>query len=232
MRTKLTTENGPDQTCISMKQPDLLELSPISSLCNTIFFQSIADYHIHNDTNLPMMNPFSRGSLNYLLYHKNWIDTVQWHLEDLVRDPEITPEKSLEIKRRIDKLNQERTDKVETIDFFFYQQFEKVKLKRNASINTESPAWAIDRLSILHLKIFHMEIEATRKDASDLHRRECGEKLNILTAQSSDLSFAIDILLKEMRNGEKVMKVYRQMKMYNDENLNPVLYSVKASNIV
>ena len=189
-----------------------------------IFEMAINDYHIKDDINQPMKNPFDKESLEYLLYKKNWIDTVQWHYEDLIRDPKISPNNALSLKRKIDSSNQDRTDTVEYIDSFYYSKFKNVEINKNASINTESPAWAIDRLSILALKIFHMKEESERSSGSKEHRNSCKKKLLILMEQKNDLSEAIDQLLQDMKNGLKYMKVYKQMKMYNDESLNPVLY--------
>ena len=162
-----------------------------------------------------------------MLYHKNWIDTVQWHFEDIIRDPNIDPVAALTLKRRIDASNQERTDMVEYIDSYFLQKYSDVVIKDNAKINSESPAWAFDRLSILALKIYHMNEEATREQASQDHRDKCQVKLNVLLEQRTDLSTAIDDLLSDIANGDKFMKVYKQMKMYNDDELNPVLYQNK-----
>lgn len=199
----------------------------ISQLCNTIFTQSISDYHIKDDIDIPVANKYPPGSLENLLYTKNWIDTVQWHLEDIIRNPQIDPVIALQIKRRIDASNQQRTDLVEFIDSYFLEKYADVKIKPDATFNTESPAWAIDRLSILELKIFHMQLEAERKEASPEHRAACQKKLEILHDQNKDLSTAIDELLQEIAYGKKYMKVYRQMKMYNDPSLNPVLYEKK-----
>lgn len=196
----------------------------ISNKAFKIFEMAINDYHIKDDVNQPMKNPFDKKSLEYLLYKKNWIDTVQWHYEDLIRDPKISPNNALSLKRKIDSSNQDRTDTVEYIDSFYYSKFKNVEINKNASINTESPAWAIDRLSILALKIFHMKEESERSSGSKEHRDSCKKKLLILMEQKNDLSKAIDQLLQDMKNGLKYMKVYKQMKMYNDESLNPVLY--------
>ncbi|MEC7548670.1 MAG: DUF4254 domain-containing protein [Bacteroidota bacterium] len=196
----------------------------ISNKAFKIFEMAINDYHIKDDVNQPMKNPFDKESLEYLLYKKNWIDTVQWHYEDLIRDPKISPNNALSLKRKIDSSNQDRTDTVEYIDSFYYSKFKNVEINKNASINTESPAWAIDRLSILALKIFHMKEESERSSGSKEHRDSCKKKLLILMEQKNDLSKAIDQLLQDMKNGLKYMKVYKQMKMYNDESLNPVLY--------
>ena len=200
----------------------------ISKICNEVFLQSVKDYHILNDVNAIMKNPFDQSNLQHLFYWKNYIDTVQWHLEDIVRDPQIDPVKGLELKRRIDRSNQERTDLVEKIDDYFLNLYATVQLQPNATFNTESPAWAIDRLSILILKIFHMQEEVNRKEASDEHRNKCSVKLDVLQMQQSDLSNSIDELILDISSGRKEMKVYRQMKMYNDPSLNPVLYNLKG----
>lgn len=194
---------------------------------NQIFQQSIQDYHKDDNVDTPVQNPYPADSLEHLLYLKNWIDTVQWHLEDIIRNPQIDANEALQIKRRIDRSNQERTDVVEYIDSWFLQKFKDVVPGIEASINTESPAWAIDRLSILALKIYHMQIEANREGASEEHKKACQQKLDILLSQREDLSIAIDQLLEDIARGNKYMKVYRQMKMYNDESLNPVLYQQK-----
>jgi hypothetical protein len=192
-----------------------------------IFEQCIRDYHVINDVYQPTLNPYEKGSIAYLLYAKNWVDTVQWHYEDIIRDPQIDPVAALDLKRKIDASNQVRTDMVEYIDSYFLQKYSGVPVKPNAKINTESPAWAIDRLSILALKIYHMHEEATRPDASDEHRAKCQEKLNVLLDQKNDMFTSISELLTDIENGDKYMKVYKQMKMYNDEDLNPVLYQQK-----
>lgn len=192
-----------------------------------IFQQSIADYHITDDVDTPINNPYAKETIEHLLYLKNWVDTVQWHLEDIIRNPAIDPVEALALKRRIDASNQQRTDLVEYIDSWFLQQYALVTPKENATFNTESPAWAIDRLSILELKIYHMQIEADRAEASEEHRLNCGKKLQVLLTQREDLSTAIIQLLADFTNGNKYMKVYKQMKMYNDESLNPVLYNNK-----
>lgn len=189
-----------------------------------IFKRAIDDYHVHDHVDTPIKNPFDFKSIEYYLYLKCWIDTVQWHLEDIIRNPSIDPVEALAIKRRIDRSNQERTDLVEMIDSYFLDQYKNVQILEGASINTESPAWAIDRLSILHLKIYHMRVEAERTDVDDLHRSSCQTKLDVLLTQDVDLSAAIDMLLSDFAAGRKYMKVYKQMKMYNDPNLNPVLY--------
>lgn len=197
----------------------------ISQLCNSIFRKSVEDYHKKNFVDTPIKNSFNEGSIEFLLYLKNWIDTVQWHLEDIIRNPNIEPVEALKLKRRIDSSNQERTDVVEFIDSYFLGKYQHIVPSANARINTESPAWAIDRLSILMLKIYHMQEEATRQDASETHRQSCNEKLQILLQQQKDLSLAIDELIVEIEAGTKYMKLYKQMKMYNDPTLNPVLYS-------
>lgn len=195
--------------------------------CNEIFHQAIRDYHIKDDVNTPINNPYDRDSIENRLYLKCWIDTVQWHFEDIIRDPHIDPVEALNLKRRIDRSNQDRTDLVEQIDSYFRQQFSDVKPNADATINTESPAWAIDRLSILALKIYHMREQVERTDVAEEHIRKCQEKLNVLAEQQIDLGTAIDQLLKDIQEGRKYMKVYRQMKMYNDPSTNPVLYSNK-----
>lgn len=193
-----------------------------------IFNQSIRDYHIANDVNAQINNPYSESDLiEHLLYKKNWIDTVQWHLEDIIRDPEIDPIEAVRIKRWIDKSNQERTDMVEYIDSWFLQKYADVEIQPDAKINTESPAWAIDRFSILSLKVYHMNEEANRTDASPEHIAQCQTKLNVLREQHLDLSTAIEELIADIEFGRKYMKVYKQMKMYNDDELNPVLRSKK-----
>lgn len=192
-----------------------------------IFEQSIKDYHQYDDVNQPINNPFEKDKIEHLLYLKNWIDTVQWHYEDIIRDPNIDPVSALELKRKIDASNQHRTDVVEYIDSYFLDKYKDVSVKPHAKINTESPAWAIDRLSILALKIYHMNEEVERIDASPEHKLACEKKLNILLEQRQDLTTSIDDLLNDIETGEKYMKVYKQMKMYNDEELNPVLYNQK-----
>jgi hypothetical protein len=198
-----------------------------SKLAYTVFEQSIVDYHKHDHVDQPIANPYPKEQFEHLLYLKNWIDTVQWHFEDIIRDPQIDPVAALTLKRRIDASNQERTDMVEYIDSYFLQKYSGVVVKENAKINSESPAWAFDRLSIFALKIYHMQEEATRAEASPEHRANCQTKLNVLLEQRSDLSTAIDDLLHDIEHGEKFMKVYKQMKMYNDDDLNPVLYQNK-----
>ena len=188
-----------------------------------IFEESIDKYHIEDRVDQPFENPYPTDDIAHLLYRKNWIDTVQWHYEDLIRDPQIDPDAALELKRKIDASNQRRTDLVEYIDSYFLDKYKTVAIADEAQINTESPAWAIDRLSILALKIYHMREEAQRTDASEAHREACQSKLQVLLEQRQDLSTAIDQLLEDISKGVKYMKVYKQMKMYNDDELNPVL---------
>ena len=195
--------------------------------CNTIFNQAIRDYHIKDDIETPISNPYERDEIENRLYLKCWIDTVQWHLEDIIRDPHIDPIEALQLKRRIDRSNQDRTDLVEQIDSYFRQQYSNVTIAPDATINTESPAWAIDRLSILALKIYHMREQAERTDADAEHRAKCQAKLNVLLEQQVDLGTAINQLLDDIAAGRKYMKVYRQMKMYNDPSTNPILYGKK-----
>ena len=191
---------------------------------NKIFNQAIADYHIKDNIDTPINNPFEEGTIENRLYLKCWIDTVQWHFEDIIRDPQIAPAEALVSKRRIDKSNQDRTDLVEQIDSYFREVYKDVKVLDDARINTESPAWAVDRLSILALKIYHMKEQVERPEASEEHKAKCQAKLNVLLEQQVDLSTAIDQLLEDIEAGRKYMKVYRQMKMYNDPSTNPVLY--------
>ena len=192
-----------------------------------IFEECIRVYHLEDRVDQEFSNPYEAGVIEHLLYRKCWIDTVQWHYEDLIRDPDIDPVAALALKRKIDASNQGRTDLVEYIDSYFLQKYASVDVKETATINTESPAWAIDRLSILALKIYHMKEEAEREDASQEHRNACSEKLSVLLEQRKDLSAAIDQLLNDIETGDKYMKVYKQMKMYNDEALNPVLRGQK-----
>ncbi|WP_433901424.1 DUF4254 domain-containing protein [Sphingobacterium puteale] len=197
----------------------------ISAIANPIFQRAIQDYHVYDQIDHPIQNPYDKQSLEHLLYLKCWIDTVQWHMEDVVRNPAIDPKDGLYWKRRIDESNQYRTDTVEYIDSYFLQKYQGIDALPSAKINTESPAWAIDRLSILALKIYHMEQETLRSDATETHISACQDKLNILLEQRKDLSQSIDELLTAIELGEKYMKVYKQMKMYNDPELNPVLYT-------
>ena len=194
---------------------------------NKIFNQAIRDYHLTDNVDTPVKNPYERDSIEYRLYMKCWIDIVQWHLEDLIRDPHIDPSEALALKRRIDHSNQDRTDLVEDIDSYFRQIYSNVTPLPDARLNTESPAWAVDRLSILALKIWHMKEQTERNDATAEHKQRCKEKLGVLLEQQVDLSTAIDQLLDDIERGQKYMKVYRQMKMYNDVSTNPVLYKKK-----
>ncbi len=200
-----------------------------TSKAHKIFQEVIEKYHIINSVDQAFINPYNKDSnlIEHLLYRKCWIDTVQWHYEDIIRDPKIDPVAALKLKRKIDASNQDRTDMVEYIDSYFMEIYKNAIPKIDATINTESPAWGIDRLSILALKIYHMNEEANRIDASEAHRTACQSKFKVLLEQRVDLSTAIDTLLKDIENGDKYMKVYKQMKMYNDEELNPVLRSQK-----
>lgn len=199
-----------------------------SDIAFKVFQKSIDTYHIKDHVDQEFTNPYPKEAIEHLLYRKNWIDTVQWHLEDIIRDPKIDPREALALKRRIDASNQDRTDLVEYIDSYFLDKYRSVEIKKFATINTESPAWAIDRLSILALKIYHMRAEANRLDASPEHIQKCREKLQVLLEQQKDLSTAIDQLLTDIEAGDKYMKVYKQMKMYNDDELNPVLRGQKG----
>ena len=196
----------------------------ISKKAIKIFEKSVNDYHVYDDITRNPNNPFENKSFEHLLYEKNWIDTVQWRYEDIIRDPDIDPIEGMKLKRLIDSSNQNRTEMVEYIDSYFLNLYSSVTTRENAKVNTESPAWAIDRLSILILKIYHMEEESNRKDVSEDHRNNCQKKLNVLIEQREDLSESIDQLLIDLSTGIKKMRVYKQMKMYNDESLNPVLY--------
>ena len=191
---------------------------------NQIFNRAIDDYHLTDDVNTPIHNPYAKDSIEYRLYLKCWIDTVQWHYEDIIRDPHIDPLEALALKRKIDRSNQDRTDLVEEIDSFFRTQYCHVVPLPDARLNTESPAWAVDRLSILALKIYHMQEQVNRQDAEPAHIQTCQAKLNVLLEQQKDLALAIDQLLEDIEAGRKYMKVYRQMKMYNDPETNPILY--------
>ena len=192
---------------------------------NTLFDDLIAQYHVLDAVDQPFANPYPKTDLlNHLLYRKNWIDTVQWHYEDIIRLPDINPVEALVLKRKIDASNQDRTDMVEYLDSYYLDKYKDVTVKPDAKINTESPAWAIDRLSILALKIYHMREEANRESASESHRKACQTKLDVLLEQRKDLTTAIDELLEDIAAGNKYMKVYKQMKMYNDDDLNPMLY--------
>ncbi|MCE2703990.1 MAG: DUF4254 domain-containing protein [Bacteroidota bacterium] len=199
-----------------------------ATVCNTIFNKAIQDYHLIDQVDAQLINPYLADTVEALLYQKCWVDTVQWHLEDLVRDPSIDPVEGLKLKRRIDHSNQLRTDLVEQIDDFLLTQFGAVQFAIDARVNTESPAWAIDRLSILALKIYHMESEVNRKEATPAHQQRCAAKLSVLVEQQHDLSLSIDQLIESIKSGLVRMKVYRQMKMYNDATLNPVLYQQKS----
>jgi len=196
---------------------------------NKIFQEAIDTYHIKDDVYQPFENKYDKNEdlLAHLLYRKCWIDTVQWHYEDIIRDPNIDPIAALDLKRKIDASNQDRTDMVEYVDSYFLDQYKDVKTKEGATINTESPAWGVDRLSILALKVYHMHEEANRSDASEEHKAACQKKLDVLLEQRVDLSTAIDTLLSDIEKGDKYMKVYKQMKMYNDDELNPVLRASK-----
>lgn len=202
-------------------------MNTFASTSNQIFSQAVVDYHINDNVDTPINNPFEPGTIESLLYLKCWIDTVQWHLEDIIRDPNIDPTEALLIKRRIDKSNQDRTDLVERIDSYFLEQYQDIQPQTDAKINTESPAWAIDRLSILNVKIYHMQKEVERTDIDATQHKKVADKLNVLLEQKDDLTTSITQLLDDYASGQRIMKVYKQMKMYNDPNLNPVLYQNK-----
>lgn len=202
-------------------------MDSISTIANEVFDRSVADYHKTDNVDAQIDNPYRAGSFEAILYSKNWVDAVQWHLEDIIRDPEIDPKEALELKRRIDLSNQVRTDMVEDIDTWMRERYKDIKVSDDATINTESPAWALDRLSILALKIWHMREQAERKDVDEAHLERSKARLEILLEQRTDLSLAIDQLLADIEAGRKYMKVYRQMKLYNDPSTNPVLYAKK-----
>ncbi len=195
--------------------------------CYSVFQHSIDDYHVHDDVDFTIKNPFKEGSFEHLLYTKNWIDTVQWHLEDIIRLPEINPTEAVQLKRRIDKSNQDRTDRVEKIDDVFLEEFKHVTPKSGTRINSETPAWLLDRMSILLLKVFHMKEQTERNDVDAEHKAKCQLKLNILLEQRADMKTAFDELMEDIGSGNRRFKVYRQMKMYNDASLNPMLYNQK-----
>jgi hypothetical protein len=197
--------------------------------CYKIFQQSIDDYHRVDDVNAKLKNPYKAESFESLLYEKNWIDTVQWHLEDIIRPPDINPVEGMEIKRRIDKSNQKRTDIVEKVDDHFLAYFKGITPKQGARINSETPAWLLDRMSILMLKIYHMKEQTERKDSSDEHIRKCQAKLQVLMEQKNDMQLAFDEMIEDINAGVRKFKVYRQMKMYNDASLNPALYGNKGN---
>ena len=195
--------------------------------CIALFNRAIDDYHVTDDVDAKMNSDFVPDSIEELLYRKCWIDTVQWHLEDIIRDPEIDDKKGIEIKRRIDASNQARTDLVEQIDDWFNATLSEVKPKENARLNTESIAWVVDRISILCLKLYHMKEQTERSDAEPTHLQKCQMKYAVLLEQEQDITRSFDELLEDIASGDRIVKVYRQMKMYNDESLNPVLYQNK-----
>lgn len=192
--------------------------------CYKVFQQSIDDYHVKDNVDTPLINPFPPNTFEALLYHKNWIDTVQWHLEDIIRKPEIDPKEGIALKRRIDKSNQDRTDMVEKVDDQFLNRFKGVVPKREARMNSETPAWLLDRMSILLLKIYHMKEQTERKDVDADHTAKTQAKLAVLIEQREDMRQAYDELIEDIEKGNRKFKVYRQMKMYNDSSLNPMLY--------
>jgi hypothetical protein len=197
--------------------------------CYSVFQRSIEDYHKKDHVDTPITNPYAAGTFEALLYNKNWIDTVQWHLEDIIRLPDIDPAEGIKLKRRIDKSNQERTDLVEKVDDVFLEAFGNVQPKPGARINSETPAWLLDRMSILLLKIYHMKEQTLRTDASADHIAKCRAKLDVLLEQKTDMQVAFDELVEDIGSGSRRFKVYRQMKMYNDSSLNPVLYGHKKA---
>jgi hypothetical protein len=195
--------------------------------CYAVFDKSIHDYHIKDHVDAPILNPYPAQSFEALLYTKNWIDTVQWHLEDIIRKTDIDPAVGILLKRRIDKSNQDRTDIVEKVDDFFLNEFRNAVPKPGARMNSETPAWLLDRMSILMLKIYHMREQTQRMDVAAEHIEKCQSKLNILLEQKNDMRQAFDELIEDIQLGNRKFKVYRQMKMYNDSSLNPMLYGGK-----
>ena len=200
-----------------------------STKANSVFQEAISLYKVLNSVDQSFQNKYNKEQdlIAHLLFRKCWIDTIQWAYEDIIRDPNIDPVSALKLKRMIDASNQDRTDTVEFIDGYFLDLYKDIQPTSSAKINSESTAWAIDRLSILAIKIYHMQLETVREDASQSHRSSCLSKLNILLEQRKDLSSAIDDLLEDISAGKKFMKVYKQMKMYNDNELNPVLRANK-----
>ena len=200
-----------------------------SKKANQIFDNCIKTYKSKPEVEQVCKNPFDKKTdlIDFLLFEKCWVDATQWAYEDIIRDPNINAEDALVLKRKIDASNQVRTDNVEYIDSYFLEKYNNISTSKDAKINSESPAWAIDRLSILALKIYHMHLETVREDASESHKQSCTKKLNILLEQRVDLSTAIDDLLQDIEQGKKYMKVYKQMKMYNDDELNPILRASK-----
>ncbi|KGL53462.1 hypothetical protein HQ29_02520 [Porphyromonas canoris] len=201
----------------------MLTKSSFSAKAIEVFLHAIADYRVSNDIDAPIVNPYEVRSIEFYLYTKNWIDNAQWDMEDIIRNPDIDPVEALAMKRRIDRSNQERTDLVELIDSYFLDLYKDVCPEKDAKINTESPAWALDRMSILQLKIYHMREQTKRTDASEEHKKACEQKLQVLFEQEKDLATAVDELLEDIAKGRKYMKVYKQMKMYNDPAMNPLL---------
>lgn len=212
---------------VSVVLPNKTIIMSFTKQATQIFNRAISDYHLTDDVNTPIHNPYAKNTIEHSLYLKCWIDTVQWHYEDIIRDPHIAPVEALALKRRIDSSNQERTDLVEEIDAYFRTLYSDVVPQPDARLNTESPAWAVDRLSILALKIYHMQEQVERQDAEPEHIQRCQAKLAVLEEQQADLSLAIDQLLEDIKEGRKYMKVYLQMKMYNDPSTNPILYNKK-----
>ena len=202
-----------------------MDINPYkASSLTAIFEQSVRDYHMNNSVEALPRNPYAVGVLQHMLYEKNWIDTVQWHLEDIIRRPDIGDRELVDVKRKIDLLNQKRTDLVEQIDERFASLLQRHDKKDNARMNSETPAWMLDRLSILILKIFHMREESLRQEAGPEHINQCTARLRILEQQRTDLEQCYDELMEDIQSGHRYFRLYRQMKMYNDPNLNPSLY--------
>jgi Protein of unknown function (DUF4254) len=192
---------------------------------NKIFRQAILDYHLQDHIDADMPLSFVDNKFGALLYQKTWIDTVQWHLEDIIRNPKIAPDNLVAIKRRIDASNQDRTDIVELIDQYLYEIFVNIQPLKNAKLNSETPAWLLDRMSILQLKIYHFQEQIGRIGIDENHQKSVTQKLFILNMQEADLAQCYNELIEDIATGQKLMKLYKQMKMYNDPRLNPVLYT-------
>ena len=161
-----------------------------------------------------------------LVSMQHYVNFELWHQEDMARDPDATDSKIAAVKRAIDVLNQRRNDMIEQMDQYLLDELQKKKINYTSEteMNSETPGSIIDRLSINALKIYHMDEEIQRLDVTDEHRKKCSGKLSVLQDQRNDLKKSLETLLADLSSGKKRLKVYQQMKMYNDENLNPVLY--------
>ena len=166
-----------------------------------------------------------------LVSKQHFFNFELWHQEDMARDSDAPDSKIAAVKRTIDVLNQQRNDLIEQIDQYLLNILQKknVQYVKDADMNSETPGSIIDRLSINALKIYHMEEETQRTDVNNDHLKKCSVKVSVLYDQRNDLKKSLDKLLYDLSIGEKQLKVYKQMKMYNDENLNPVLYQKKRN---